>query len=284
MIALVKRNLKVFFRDKSAVFFSLLALLIIIGLYVLFLGDTLANSLEGVENGRFLMDSWITAGLMASSSVTATMGAFGIMVEDRNKKLLKDFSSSPLSRKSLAAGYILSSYLVGVIISVIALVLCEIYIIANGGGLLPGMDILKTFACIALSVLASSSMVFFLVSFFKSPNAFAAASTVIGTVVGFLTGIYIPIGNLPVSMQFIIKIFPVSHAAALFRQIIMETPISLAFANVPAETALDIQKRLGVFYAFGDNTLSGAASVLILAATSVVFYVLAIINISRKQR
>ena len=39
MIGFTKRNLKVFFRDKPSVFFSLLAAFIIIGLYVLFLGD-----------------------------------------------------------------------------------------------------------------------------------------------------------------------------------------------------------------------------------------------------
>ena len=32
------RNLKVFFRDKSAVFFSLLSVFIIVGMYALFFG------------------------------------------------------------------------------------------------------------------------------------------------------------------------------------------------------------------------------------------------------
>lgn len=36
MINLAVRNLKIFFRDKSSVFFSFLSVIIIIGLYVLF--------------------------------------------------------------------------------------------------------------------------------------------------------------------------------------------------------------------------------------------------------
>ncbi|MDD4543026.1 MAG: ABC transporter permease, partial [Clostridia bacterium] len=44
MIVFTKRNLMVFFKDKSAVFFSLLATLIIVALYLLFLGDTWSNS------------------------------------------------------------------------------------------------------------------------------------------------------------------------------------------------------------------------------------------------
>jgi len=38
MIGFAKRNLLIFFRDKAAVFFSLLAVFLIIGLYALFLG------------------------------------------------------------------------------------------------------------------------------------------------------------------------------------------------------------------------------------------------------
>ena len=43
-LQLCRRNLLLFFRDKSAVFFSLLSVFIIIGLYALFLGDVVVAS------------------------------------------------------------------------------------------------------------------------------------------------------------------------------------------------------------------------------------------------
>lgn len=86
MLTFTQRNLKLFFRDKSAVFFSLLAVFIIIGLYALFLGDVWTDSLSDWANARQLMDSWIMAGLLAVTSITTTMGAFGVMVDDRSKK------------------------------------------------------------------------------------------------------------------------------------------------------------------------------------------------------
>ena len=49
MILFAKRNLKLFFRDKSSVFFSLLAVLIVIGLYAFFLGNQLVNSFDNVS-------------------------------------------------------------------------------------------------------------------------------------------------------------------------------------------------------------------------------------------
>ena len=50
MITFAKRNLLVFFKDKSSVFFSLFAVFIIIGLYALFLGDMMAEQVAGLEN------------------------------------------------------------------------------------------------------------------------------------------------------------------------------------------------------------------------------------------
>ena len=54
---MIKRNITIFFRDKASVFFSLLSVLIIIGLYVLFLGDLMEQSMPDAPGVRFLMDS-----------------------------------------------------------------------------------------------------------------------------------------------------------------------------------------------------------------------------------
>jgi multidrug/hemolysin transport system permease protein len=280
---IAKRNLKLFFRDKALVFFSLLAVFIIIGLYVLFLGNMLTSNMEWMgDSARFVMDSWIMAGLLAVTSLTTTMGAYGIMIEDKTKKVLKDFTASPVRRSALVGGYILSSFIIGVIMSVITFVLAEVYIVAYGGELMNLAGMLRVFLCILLSVLSSSAMVFFMVSFFKSTNAFATASTVIGTLVGFLTGIYIPIGSLPASVQTAIRIFPVSHAGALMRQIMMEAPLKAA--GLPAEAEEGFRLSMGVNYKFGDTILSSAASIVILLATAVVFYALALVNVSRKRK
>lgn len=284
MNAIIKRNLKIFFRDRASVFFSLLGVIIIIGLYVLFLGDMMMQGMGELKNVRFLMDSWIMAGMLAATSATTTMGAFGIMVEDKSKKMLKDFSSSPLRRSSLTRGYILSSFIIGVIMSVIAFIFAEIYIVAYGGSILPIAAIAKVFCCILLSVLASSSMIFFMVSFFKSQNAFATASTLIGTLIGFLTGIYIPVGSLPEAVQFIVKVFPISHAGSLFRQIMMEIPLNDAFGSASAEVLNSFNKEMGVTFWFGNHEVTWIQSIAVLVVTVIIFYGLAILKISRKSR
>lgn len=286
VINLIKRNLKLFFRDRTSVFFSLLAVLIIIGLYVLFLGKMMIGGYEDLlgDNTRFIIDSWIMAGILSVTSITTTMGALGIMVDDKTKKILKDFYAAPLKRSHLACGYLINSFIIGVIMSIIALIIAEIYILANGGKLLDVMSLLKLLGVMLISVFASSSMVFFIVTFFKSSNAFATASTVIGTLIGFLTGIYIPIGSFPSGVQTVIKIFPISHAASLYRQIMMEAPMSETFANAPAQVLTDFKEMMGVTFFFGDKELSPLINILVLVVTGAVFLFLSVISISVKKR
>ncbi len=282
MITIAKRNMKLFFRDKSSVFFSLLAVFIIIGLYVLFLGDVFSSDMAEFPNPAFLMNSWIMGGMLAVTAITTTMGAFGIMVEDRSNKILKDFYTSPLKRTKLAGGYIVASVAVGIIMTLVTLVLAEIFIVGKGGELLEMDTLLRVLGLIVLSVVSGSSMVFFMVSFFSSNNAFATASTVLGTLIGFLTGIYVPIGSLPDGVQFVIKCFPPSYAAAMLRQNMMQKAIDVNFAGIPAQYADSFKETMGVILKFGDHVVTTQESILILIATTVVFYGLSVISLSRK--
>ena len=284
MITIAIRNLKLFFRDKSGVVMSFLAVFVILGLYVLFLGDTMTGGFRDMPGIRFLIDNWIISGILAVISMTTTLGALGIMVEDKTKKILRDFYSSPIKRYKLAGGYILSTFTVGVILSVVTLTVTEVYFAFTGCELLTVINMLKVVGVIFLSVFVSSSMMFFLVSFFESQTAYSTGSTVIGTLIGFLTGVYIPIGNFPEPVQFIIKIFPVSHAGTLFRQIILERPIAVTFANAPQEVIDTFKKNMGIVFDFNGFVINETASVIILIATAILFYGLAIIRLYVKTK
>ena len=49
MIAFAKRNLKLYFRDKGSVFFSLLGVFVILALYIFFLGDEFTKDIDFEE-------------------------------------------------------------------------------------------------------------------------------------------------------------------------------------------------------------------------------------------
>lgn len=284
MFGFMKRNLRVFFRDRSAVFFSLLSSFIIIGLYVLFLGDALSSGVDGIDNIREIMDNWIMAGLLAVTPVTTTMGAFSTMVSDKETKISKDFYSSPISRRSLAGGYVSSALVIGFIMSMVTLVLAEVYIVASGGSIMSITTFLKVVGIILVADVTSSAMMFFITAFFSSNSAFSTASTIIGTLIGFVTGIYLAIGMLPGAVQWIVKLFPASHGAVLLRQVMTEKPVAEGFADAPAEVIKDFQVQMGIVFEFGSKELSSLGSFGFLIGYGVIFFALAVVVISRKRR
>ena len=88
LFALARRNIKVFLKDKANVFFSLLAPLIVLALYALFLGRVQTDGIlaalaeAGVTGGesavRAFCDSWMLAGSVSCACITVPLCACGI--------------------------------------------------------------------------------------------------------------------------------------------------------------------------------------------------------------
>ena len=283
MRAFTKRNLLVFFRDRAAVFYSLLASLIIIGLYALFLGNNMASYMNEFPDARQLVDRWLVAGLVSITSITAAMGAFGVMVDDKAKHIIQDFYTSPIRRWKLIGGYVAGAFIIGLILSVITLFVAQIYIVAQGGSLMTLAEYAESVVLIALGTFCNTAMVFFFAYFFTTESAFGTASTLLGTLIGFVTGIYIPIGILPNSVQWVIKLFPTSHIVVLLRQVMTNSFFASYQAVIPAEIVTGIKKEMGIVYFFGDTPLPGYASILILASVGVLFCLLSMLHVKRKR-
>ncbi|MBQ9674041.1 MAG: ABC transporter permease [Ruminococcus sp.] len=287
MSSIVSRNLKIYFRDKSAVFFSLLGILITVGLYFLFLGDTYTDGLADFNHPEIFMAGWIMSGLLSITSVTTTMGAFGTMVQDKEKKIYKDFYCSPIKRSVLTMGYIISSAVVGLIMTAVVLVITVVYLAANEAIVISAMLVVKMILLSALTSLSNTAMALFIVSLINSEKAFSAISGVMSALIGFLTGIYIPVGNLDEGVQMVVKCFPTSHSAVLFRQILMENSLNEGVKSYPAaaqaEALAEVKDVLGVVFKFGETECSAEMSLLILVGALVVFSSLSIFTLNRKK-
>lgn len=287
MKGLVIRNLKVFFKDKSAVFFSLLGVLIVVGLYVLFLGDSFNSSLKDFVKPENIMSGWIMSGLLAITSLTSTLGAFSTMIQDREKKIFKDFYCAPISRSSLTFGYIISSVIVGLVMTLVVLVVALVYLISNNVISLTVTILVKLLALSVLTVLTNSAMALFIVSIISREKVFSAVSGVMSALIGFVTGIYIPVGQFPETVQYIVKCFPTSHSAVLFRQILMDSAIDKGVSKMPSEVKVvavkELKETLGVIFMFGDTECTTVASIVILVGSFALFTTLSIWNVKRKK-
>ena len=280
---LILRNLRLYFRDKVAVMFSMMSVMITIGLYVFFLANTMSGSLQDLQQGETILNTWLLAGLLSTTSVTTTLASFGVMVMDRAQHIMKDFYASSIPRYKLILSYIIASCITGIVMSVFTLVIGEIFIIANGGAIMGITVLLKTLGMIVISVGTSSSMMFFLASFLYTGNAFANASTLIGTMIGFLMGIYIPIGVLPNFAQSIIKLFPLSHGCAAMRSIMTKDMLIEALQAAPSNMLTQIEEQLGIVIYMQGKEIEIGISILFMLATMLIFYVLSLLMFKMKQ-
>jgi multidrug/hemolysin transport system permease protein len=284
---LVLRNVRLFLRDKAAVFFSLLSVLIILAMYILFLGKVqrmnLPSEVMGIDGGDWLISSWIMAGILTVSTVTVPLGAVGNLIDDRADGLLNDFYTSPISRNILALSYLISSWVIGLIMVIVNLVLGQIYVLSQGGELLSILSNMKLFGLVLLSIMTFSSFFFFISLFVRTRNAYGTLATIVSTFVGFLGGIYLPIGMLGKNVQNVMNVLPTAHAVTIIRRVYMSGAIEKVFANAPEEAYNDYATFNGLEVIIGNYTLSSFEMVLSMVVFMVVFYSLSVLKLSKSK-
>jgi multidrug/hemolysin transport system permease protein len=279
---LIKRNILLFFRDKANVFFSLLAVLIIIALYALFLGGVMVDGLAeipglsaaGEDKLEVIASGIILSGMVAVTAVTAAQGALGVAILDKTGAG-KDFLTSPVKKDKTVISYIIGSAVCSGIMTLIALIITLGYLIILGGELPSAARFGNLAITLILSVLCGNAFVYFLSTFIKTPSAFTAFSTVLGTLIGFVMGIYIPIGQLPEGVGLVIKCFPMSHAASMLKMSIIDDELTAAFQP---EVVEGLRETFGVIFTYGEYKSNFWFSALVLVLSTVVFYGFAVLS------
>lgn len=290
MQKLIYRNVNLYVRDKASVFFSLMGALILILVYVLFLSgnqlDSVRQQVGGTinkDNLSYLINSWILAGILSVTTLTSTLGALGFMVTDKEKKIIRDFKSSPLTMSTYPISAVITGILIGVIISLIVFIVYGSYIFFATGYLFSLPVISKTLGLIFISALMNASLMGLLVSFISTNNAFSAVSLIIGTSIGFVNGMYIPIGQLSETVQNILKVLPFSHIASLFRQVLMGESIAVTFSGAPQEAVDSYINILGVALSWNDKVIPLTVSIVFILAVTLISLILFFINFKRKK-
>jgi len=275
VLAIVGRNLRIFFRDRLNVFFSLLGAVILFGLYTLFLGnlqtDDLANSLPSASTAdvQAFVDSWMFAGIVLITTVTTGLGGLAVLVDDDQSGRFRDFLVAPLRRGQLVLGYLLSAASVAVILSVFVLAVSVVYLGVVRGTWLTVPAIGRSVLIVMLACIAFTSVSALVVSFVRTSGAFSGLATIVGTVLGFIAAAYIPIGAFPDSVASVVAALPFAQAGMLLRREFSEDTLAAITADAPgAEQAL--RTFYGLDLSVGDWVVSAWFVVVILVVIAVV--------------
>lgn len=283
MFALIQRNVKLFFRDRVTVFFSMLSSVILIGLYFLFLGGTLTQEVADYINPDILMFNWLIAGILAISSISTTLTTFGTKVKDDEKDISKDFYSTPTSKAELAGGYIGAAFIVSMIISIFTLAIATGVMYFQYGSIMNFTTLLKVLGITLVTIFSNSAMMFLLILSIHSSSAYSVTSSLVGSLSGFVAGVYIPIGLLPTWVRSIIQFNPATQAASLLRKALMESEFQ-QMSQAPAEVILEVKETLGVVFPFGDGYITTTQSLLYVFGAGIVFYLIAVWKLTKEDK
>ena len=239
MLALIKRNFLLYFRNRSGVILSLFGAIIPFVLYIVFLKNNYK------DHSSQLMDLWLIGGVLAVTGLTTTLAAFSRQVEDRERKVTDDLFITDLGPWGLQLSYLVSSVIIGFLMQVIMFAFMLSYFtladnISFEWGILPYLVLLML-----LNSLLATLINALIVQCFKSVDSLGKLATVVGATSGFLVGSYIPIGTLPNMAQNLMKLTPSNYMASLFRQVLMKESLTDTFTN-SSQSQAAFEKTMGI--------------------------------------
>ena len=226
LCALIRRNTKLYFKDKGMFFTSLITPMILLVLYSTFLAnvyeDSFRSALEAA--GASVSDKviWgcvggeLVSSLLAVSCVTVAFCSNLLMVQDKTTGSRRDLTIAPIKSSTLALSYYASTFLSTLLICFAALGVCLAYLAMVGWFLTAG-DVALLVLDVVLLVLfgtALSSCVIFPLS---TNGQASAVGTIISAGYGFICGAYMPISSFSEGLQKVVSLLPGTYGTSPLR-------------------------------------------------------------------
>ncbi|MDD6273793.1 MAG: ABC transporter permease [Clostridiaceae bacterium] len=288
--ALIRRNTKLYFKDKGMFFTSLITPLILLVLYTTFLGNVFEESFRSALEaaGAVVSDKviWgcvggqLVSSLLAVSCVTVAFCCNLLMVQDKTTGSRRDLTIAPLKPGTLALSYYLSTLVSTLLISFTAAAICLVYL-ACVGWFLSAADVALLLLDVVLLVLFGTALSS-CVNFPLSTNGQASAvGTIVSAGYGFICGAYMPISNFSDGLQKALSFLPGTYGTSLLRNHAMRGVFAeMRDLGFPAEVVEAIRDSVDCnLYFFGEKVTQGSMYLVLAAAIAVAVGLYILINL-----
>lgn len=292
--ALIKRNMKLYFKNKGMFFTSLITPLILLVLYVTFLRNVYEDSFTssitaaGVTVSKKLIDGCVAAelcsSLLAVSSVTVAFCSNFIMVQDRVNGVSRDFLVAPVKRSTLALGYYIATLCSTLIVCYGASALCLGYM-AISGWYMSAADVFIMLADVFLLVMFGCALSSIINLFLKSEGQISAVGTIVSSGYGFLCGAYMPISSFSSGLQNAMMFLPGTYGTAMIRNSMLHGVVEeMGNMGFPDEVLKNIKDGIDCNLYFFDKQVSLGVMYAVVAVTVVVLIAIyVLLNFIKKK-
>lgn len=274
---LLKRNVKLFFKDKGLFFTSLVTPLILLVLYATFLSNVYKNSFVAVlDVGGVLIDDKIMNGLvggqlfsslLAVSCVTVSFCSNMLMVQDKVSGARKDMLISPVKRSTLAFSYYVASALSTLLICLVAFTACSIYL-AVVGWFLSFSDVLLLLLDIFLLVMFGTALSSIINYFLSSQGHISAVGSIVSSCYGFICGAYMPLSSFSSGLRNALMFLPGTYGTSLLRNHSLNGVLNkMTETGVPIEVVDGVKNSIDCNIYFFDNQVAVGTMYLVVGVT-----------------
>lgn len=291
--ALIKRNTKLFFKDKGMFFTSLITPAILLVLYATFLGnvyrDSFNSALPGTLNlSEKLIEGCVGAQLISSilavSCVTVAFCSNMLMVQDKANGNIKDLRISPVKSSTLAMSYYFASLISTLIICLAATGICLAYV-ASVGWYLTATDVILLLLDIFLLVLFGTALSSVIHFFLSSQGQISAVGTIVSSGYGFICGAYMPISQFSEGLQRVILFLPGTYGTSLIRNHAMRGVFAeMETQGIPPEVVATMQDSIDCnLYFFGSKVELPAMYIILGSTIAVLIAIYILMNKCKKK-
>ena len=276
---LIRRNTKLFFKDRGVFFTSLIAPLILLLLFITFLGTVYRDSFHacipiGVQIPESLVSGfvggWLFSSLLAVCCVTVAFSANMIMVQDKVTGARRDLTITPVKGSVLGLSYYISTAIITGIICYIATGAGLLYL-AGVGWYLSVQDVLLTLLDVLLLVLFGTALSSVICFFLSSQGGITAVTTIVSAAYGFLCGAYMPIASFSEGIRTLITFLPGTYGTVLLHNHLMRgTLMELEQQYFPNEVVETIRDGFDNHLYFLEHQVEMKQMYLVLIVTVVV--------------
>ena len=292
--SLIRRNVKLFFKDKGMFLTALITPAILLVLYATFLGNVYRDSFQmnlpdTLQLSQRLMDGLVGGQLISSilavSCVTVAFCSNFLMVQDKANGTVKDLRISPVSAPALSVGYYIATLISTLMICLVAAGICLGYIVAVGW-YMTAADVLLLLLDVVLLVLFGTALSSIINFFLSSQGQISAVGTVVSAGYGFICGAYMPISSFGEGLQKVLSFLPGTYGTALVRTHAMQGALEeLQSQGVPAEAVAAMKDALDCnLYFFGEQVSIPVMYLILGGATALLIAVYILINAVNKRR
>lgn len=291
--ALIKRNVKLFFKDKGMFFTSLITPVILLVLYATFLGNVYRDSFtsnlpESLKVSETLIDGMVGGQLISSilavSCVTVAFCSNFLMVQDKAGGTIKDLRISPLKSSTLSLCYYVATLISTSLICLTATAVCLVYVAAVGW-YLTVTDVCCLLLDVLLLVLFGTALSSIINSFLSSQGQISAVGTIVSAGYGFICGAYMPISSFGEGLQKVISFLPGTYGTSLVRNHSLQGVLSqLQAEGAPAEVIRSLKDALDCnLYFFGRQVTVSAMYAILGVTVAILVGVYILLNVLRKR-